>query len=141
MVFYFRKPFYAPCVSDCSRQVVWIQALMGELGFGFKRPTPINGDNQGSIFFAHNPVTEKRSKHIDIRYHYVREKIEENVVAISFIEGVKNPADMFTKNLGHIKFSSCLKELGLWFAEKPKDKGKEKQTSSLVKAVHPENEK
>jgi len=128
-------------LSDCSRQVVWIRALMGELGFGFKKPTPINGDNQGSIFFAHNPVTEKRSKHIDIRYHYVREKIEENVVAISFIEGVKNPADMFTKNLGHIKFSSCLKELGLWFAEKPKDREKEKQTSSLVKAIHPENEK
>jgi len=63
-------------------------------------------------------------------------KSKKMVVAISFIEGVKNPADMFTKNLGHIEFSSCLKELGLWFAEKPKDKEKEKQTPHLSKP-HP----
>jgi hypothetical protein len=55
-------------LSDCSRQVVWMHTLMGELGYKLK-PIPICGDNQGSIFIASNPVTEKRSKHIDIRYH------------------------------------------------------------------------
>jgi len=59
-------------LSDCSRQVVWMHTLMGELGYSLK-PIPICGDNQGSIFIASNPVTERRSKHIDIRYHYVRE--------------------------------------------------------------------
>ena len=52
-------------LSDCSRQVVWMHTLLGELGYDLK-PIPICGDNQGSIFISSNPVTEKRSKHIDI---------------------------------------------------------------------------
>jgi len=64
-------------LSDCSCQVVWMHTLMGELGYSLK-PIPICGDNQGSIFIASNPVTERRSKHIDIRYHYVREVISQN---------------------------------------------------------------
>ena len=54
-------------LSDCSRQVVWMHTLMGELSYHL-RPVPICGDNQGSIFIASNPVTEKWSKHIDIHY-------------------------------------------------------------------------
>ena len=50
---------------------------MGELGYSLKS-IPICGDNQGSIFMASNPVTERRSKHIDIHYHYVREVISQN---------------------------------------------------------------
>ena len=57
-------------LSDCSRQAVWIQALLRELGY--KIPiVPIFGNNQGSIFIRSNPVQEHRSKHIDIQYHYV----------------------------------------------------------------------
>ena len=58
-------------LSDCSRQVVWMHTLLGELGYHLK-PVPICGDNQGSIFITSNPVTEQRSKHIDIRFHFVR---------------------------------------------------------------------
>jgi hypothetical protein len=57
-------------LSDCSRQVVWMHTLIGELGYTLTA-IPICGDNQGSIFIASNPVTKKRSKHINIRYHYV----------------------------------------------------------------------
>ena len=62
-------------LSDCSRQVVWMHTLMGELSYHLK-PVPICGDNQGSIFITSNPVTKKRSKHIDIHYHYIREVVE-----------------------------------------------------------------
>src|SRR3954449_3272192 len=75
-------------ISDCSRQIVWLQSLLGELGFAQER-TPIYGDNQGSIFIGSNPVQDRRTKHIDTRYHFIREKI---------VEGNKNIADMFTKN-------------------------------------------
>ena len=53
-------------LSDCSKQVVWIHTIMEELGY-FLEPIPIYGDNQGSIFMAGDPVTESRSKHIDLR--------------------------------------------------------------------------
>jgi len=87
-------------LSNCSRQVVWMHTLMGELGYSLK---PIR-DNQGSIFIASNPVTERHSKHINIRYQYVREVISWKYTCVFFINGDQNPTDMFTKNLGSVKF-------------------------------------
>jgi hypothetical protein len=101
-------------LSDCSRQVVWMHTLMGELGYDLQ-PIPICGDNQGSIFIASNPVTEKRSKHIDIRYHYVREVVNRGLAKIYFIDGDENPADLLTKNLGSVKFLKFRAMLGLEF--------------------------
>ena len=101
-------------LSDSSRQVVWMHTLLGELGYHMK-PIPICGDNQGSIFIASNPVTEKRSKHIDIRYHYIREVIARKLAEVYFIEGENNPADLLTKNLGVVKFRKFRAVLGLEF--------------------------
>ena len=101
-------------LSDCSRQAVWIKSLLEELGF--RIPTvPICGDNQGSIFIGSNPVQERRSKHIDIRYHYVRQLIEEKKIELFFVEGANNPADLFTKNLAAPKFIKFRAELRLEF--------------------------
>jgi len=87
---------------------------MGELGYHLK-PIPICGDNQGSIFITSNPVTKKRSKHIDIRYHYIREVIERKLAEVFFIDRDKNPADLLTKNLGSVKFMLFRPEFGLHF--------------------------
>ena len=101
-------------LSDTSRQAVWIQSLLAELGFPIKT-IPICGDNQGSIFIGSNPVQERRSKHIDIRYHFVRQLIEEKKIELFFVEGAENPADLFTKNLGAQKFLKFREQLGLEF--------------------------
>jgi hypothetical protein len=101
-------------LSDCSRQVVWMHTLLGELGFHMAA-IPICGDNQGSIFIASNPVTEKRTKHIDIRYHFVRDVIQKGLAEVFFIDGEDNPADLLTKNLGRVKFHKFRAELGLEF--------------------------
>ena len=57
-------------LCDCCKQAKWIKTLLSELGIDVG-PVPINGDNQGSIFLGSNPVQGNRSKHIDIRYHFV----------------------------------------------------------------------
>jgi len=101
---------------------------MGELGIIFKQPIPIEGDNQGSIFMSANPVTGKLSKHIDIRYHYIREQVVNGKVAIFYIDGKENPADLLTKNLGHIKFHELRDKLGLEFIE---------QETSALASVRP----
>ena len=98
-------------LSDCACQVVWMHTLLGELSYPLK-PVPICGDNQGSIFITSNPVTEKRSKHIDIRFHYIREVIERKLVEVFFIDRDKNPADLLTKNLGSPKFLLFRPEYG-----------------------------
>ena len=104
-------------LSDTSRQIVWIQSLFHELGYQL-RQIPICADNQGSIFIGSNPVQERRTKHIDIRYHYIRECIEEGKVSVFFIPGSMNPADMFTKNLGKDKFLEFREHLGISFTDK-----------------------
>ena len=101
-------------LSDASRQLVWIRSLFNELGINLS-PIPLCGDNQGSIFLASNPVQEKRIKHIDLRYHYIREVIQEKKIELFFLEGSENPADLFTKNLGRIKFAKFREQLGLEF--------------------------
>ena len=99
-------------LSDTSRQLVWIKALLTELDIHMS-PIPLCGDNQGSIFMASNPVQERRIKHIDIRYHYIREVVQQRKVELFFINGSENPADMFTKNLGRTKFTQFRDALGL----------------------------
>ncbi|KAL7284806.1 hypothetical protein ACG7TL_002116 [Trametes sanguinea] len=101
-------------MSDCSRQVVWIRNLMGEIGYKLG-PIPIAGDNQGSLFMGSNPVTESRSKHIDIKYHAIREYIENKLIEVFYVDTDNNPADLFTKNLGRVKFTEFRGELGLEF--------------------------
>jgi hypothetical protein len=101
-------------LGDTCRQLVWICSLFLELGIKLK-PIPLCGDNQGSIFLASNPVQEKWIKHIDLRHHYIREVIRSKKIKLFFIEGAENPADLFTKNLGCVKFQKFREQLGLEF--------------------------
>jgi len=82
---------------------MWITNLFREIGFPVSLIT-ICGNNQGSLFIGFNPVQEKQTKHIDIRYYYIRECIEDNKVSVVFVPGNDNLADIFTKNLDHLKF-------------------------------------
>jgi hypothetical protein len=101
-------------LSDCSRQAVWINNIFSELGLNVKA-VQICADNEGGIFIASNPVQERRTKHIDVRYHYVRDLLEQKRIDIVWVPTDDNIADMFTKNLGHIKFVKFRSKLGLEF--------------------------
>lgn len=68
---------------------------------------------------ASNPVQERRIKHIDIKYHYIHQELENGNIEIFFIEGAENPTDMFTKNLGRDKFLKFRGQLGLEFYNSP----------------------
>ena len=101
-------------LSDCTRQAVWIQNIFSELGLPVK-PTQTCTDNEGGIFIASNPIQERRTKHIDVRFHYVHDLIEQKRVEIVWVPTDDNIADMFTKNLGHIKFEKFRSMLGCEF--------------------------
>ena len=59
----------------------------------------------GSIFLAQNPAQERRTKHIDIRHHFIRECVQERkVIQLRHISTDKQLADVFTKALGKVKF-------------------------------------
>ena len=101
-------------ISDCSKQAIWIKALLSEIGIWLKSVL-IYGDNQGSIFMASNPVQESCSKHIDIQYHFIHDHVSAKDVELMFVPGEMNPTDMFTKNLAKVKFAKFREELGLDF--------------------------
>jgi hypothetical protein len=101
-------------LSDCSCQVSWICNIFLELGMQLG-PIPIYADNQGSIFIGSNPVQEIHTKHIDVKYHYVRECIAVKKIVLYHVPTEDNTADIFTKNLGRLKFEKFKRQLGIEF--------------------------
>ena len=100
------------CLSDTTRQIVWIESLFKEINFDISN-IALCGDNQGAIFLASNPAQEHRSKHIDIRYHYIRECVEKEKVKLHFVPTTEQIADIMTKNLSYDKFKKFRNQLGI----------------------------
>ena len=77
------------------------------------KPTILKCDNQSSIKLAHNPIYHVRTKHIEIQHHFVREKIQEKEIDLTYCNTIENVADIFTKPLGKMSFEVCRKQLGV----------------------------
>ena len=77
----------------------FLYQLFTELKLPLQRPIIINKDNAGALFIVNNATVGQRTKHIDTRYHFVRELVENNVLRITYIPTDENPANLFTKNL------------------------------------------
>jgi hypothetical protein len=99
---------------DTCRQLVWMHSFLKELGMPVDT-IPLCGDNQGAIFNAPNPVQEKQTKHIDICFHYICEKVSNGEVTLHFVTTDHNPTDMFTKNLTRDNFLRCRSHLSITF--------------------------
>ena len=101
-------------LSDSCHQLMWIRSLFSEIGIEISF-LPLCGNNQGALFIAQNPVQECRSKHIAIRYHYVRERVELEEIELFYVPTDNNIADIFTKNLAYLKFEKFRGQLGIKF--------------------------
>jgi len=84
-------------LSEITREIVWLRQLLADMGFDQADPTRVNEDNMQAIGLAHNPEHHARNKHIDVKLHYVREKVEEKVIDVQYIRSEDNLADIFTK--------------------------------------------
>jgi hypothetical protein len=73
----------------------------------------IKGDNRGALALAKNPEFHARTKHIDIRYHFVRQKVEEGLVELEWTGTAANIADGMTKPLGRAAFDKFRGEIGM----------------------------
>src|SRR6266550_4266443 len=99
-------------MSDTSRQIMWITNLYIEIGLP-QGSIDLLCDNQGAIFSASNPVTQHKSKHIAICYHYIRERVENKDINLYYIPTNQQVADLMTKNLDKNKIKFFLNELGI----------------------------
>ena len=94
-------------VIEAMKKAIWLYGLFHELGIGQKY-IKVHCDNQSAIHLVKNQIYHARTKHIDVRYHFVREILEEGEIQIQKIPTTKNPADMMTKVVTAIKFQHCL---------------------------------
>ena len=67
-------------LNTATQEAVWLRQLLLDFGVQQDQATTIMEDNQGAIFIAKNPVTHARSKHIDVRYHYIREALRDGTI-------------------------------------------------------------
>ena len=100
-------------LSESGKEAVWLWNLFQELGFMQSNPTIIKGDNYGSVELSHNAQYHQRSKHIDLRYHWIRELIEKNVIEIQTCRDPEQTADVLIKALLKPKHSQHQYEMGV----------------------------
>ena len=100
-------------LSEAARESCWLRNLYEELGYPQQYPTTIKGDNDGSIAMAKNQQFHSRSKHIAIRWHWVRDLVEQKIVEIETCRDPQQTADVLTKALPRPKHRQHVSEMGL----------------------------
>ena len=86
-------------ISAAIQEVIWINQLMNELGFNVIKPMIVYSDNQSAIAMSNNDVHHNRTKHIDIRHHFIRDIIKQGNVTLDWISTQDQVADILTKPL------------------------------------------
>jgi hypothetical protein len=89
--------YYA--TAEAAKEIKFICQVLESLNVPIKKPIIVHIDNVGAIFIAENASATKHTRHIDARYHFVREYIIDGYIKIIFVNSKENIADMFTKNV------------------------------------------
>lgn len=97
-------------VSEVATEIIFVRNLLEFLGIRIVYPIILFVDNIGAIYLAEQSGSSTRTKHVDTRYHFVREYIEQGVVKIVFVRSEDNVSDPFTKNLSVNHFEKHIKK-------------------------------
>jgi transposase InsO family protein len=103
--------------TSASCQAVWLRRLLKDMSQTEKDPTPIFCDNTSAIALSKNHVFHKKSKHIDTRFHFIRELVNNGDIALQFCGSRDQLADIFTKPLGKSVFDFQRQHLGIVSAD------------------------
>ncbi|TLX70168.1 DDE-type integrase/transposase/recombinase [Labilibacter sediminis] len=98
--------------ASCCSQILWIQSQLLDYGYKMKK-IPIYCDSTSAISICHNPVQHSKTKHIDLRYHFIKDHVQEGNIEIHFIPTAEQLADVFTKALHETTFNRMLTGLGM----------------------------
>ncbi|GJR52836.1 hypothetical protein Tco_1403357 [Tanacetum coccineum] len=107
-----RSKLYTPLSSGCCAQFLWMRSQLSDYGLGFNK-IPMYYDNKNAIALCCNNVQHSRSKHIDIRYHFIKEQVENGVVDLYFVRMEFQLADIFTKALCRERIEFLIGKLGM----------------------------
>nr|GEW98365.1 hypothetical protein [Tanacetum cinerariifolium] len=107
-----RKKFEYVAVSGCCAQVLWMRTQLSDYGFFYDK-VPIYCDSKSAIAISCNPVKHTRTKHIDVRYHFIKDHVEKGTIELYFIDTKYQLADLFMKSLPEARFKFLVKKLGM----------------------------
>ena len=98
-------------LTSAIQEAKFLSQLLLDMNGGTKSTVILNVDNQGAICLAKNPVHHQRTKHIDIKYHYIRAEIQEGNVELKYVPSSDNIADLFTKPVSKDRLNkfSCMR--------------------------------
>ncbi|GKC04482.1 retrovirus-related pol polyprotein from transposon TNT 1-94 [Tanacetum coccineum] len=99
-------------LSACCAQVLWLRTQLTDYGFHFDK-IPMYCDSKAAIAISCNPVQHSRTKHIDVRYHFIKEQVEKGIVELFFVRTEYQLADLFTKALSEDRFKYLVRRLGM----------------------------
>ena len=102
--------------ASCANEIIWLKQMLNELGFPQNRITAYC-DNQAAIALTKNPEFHKRTKHIQVAYHTVREYVKEGEVEFQYCQTKVQPADIFTKGVPGHQLRTHLLKIGLEVGE------------------------
>ena len=100
-------------ITEACKEAIWLKGLFSELNEDLQIISIVFCDNQSAIFLTKDQMFHERTKHIDVRYHFVRDIIARGDIVVSKISTHENPADMMTKSLPITKFEHCLDLVGV----------------------------
>ena len=103
--------YIAATTATCQR--IWLNRLISELKGVEEKPMKFLVDNQSAITLSKNPVHHSHTKHIDIRYPFIRQCVEEKRTVVTYVKLVDQLPDILTKPLGRFKFLEMCEQLGV----------------------------
>ncbi|GKB40420.1 hypothetical protein Tco_0885362 [Tanacetum coccineum] len=105
------KAEYIP-LSICCAQILWMRSQLTDYGIAFNK-IPLYCDNKCVIALCYNNVQHSRSKHIEVRYHFIKKQFKNGVVELYFVRTDYQLPDIFTKALPRERFEFLLNKLGM----------------------------
>ncbi|GJT64147.1 hypothetical protein Tco_1015627 [Tanacetum coccineum] len=99
-------------LSGCCAQVLWMRSQLTDYGLGFNKIL-MYCDNKSDIALCFNNVQHSRSKHIDIKFHFIKEQVENGLIELYFVNTEYQLADIFTKALGRKRIEFLINKLGM----------------------------
>ena len=99
-------------ITEACKELLWLRKFLQELGF-VQDKYLLFCDNQSAIHLGKNSTFHSRSKHIDVRYHWIRDALDVGLLELAKVHTDDNGADMMTKALPRSKFETCCEIVGL----------------------------
>lgn len=100
-------------LSEAAKEAIFLRRFLGELMDGQVKAITVHTDSQSAMAIAQNPVHHQQTKHIDLRYHFVREALEKEIIKLKYLATNEMVADSMTKPVPKSKHEFCRKAMGV----------------------------